>query len=780
MRTFEDAFRFLIEHRTSVLVMHGLLLATALVGAANLQVDYSAEQFFLFGGPEREVFDQFKRHFPREDLQVSALLEVAGPLRLEDYRRLDRLAEAFRSSGLHSVRWLGEADLVEETLEDGLPAVRLFQISEDADLSESRINALLEARRDHPLFSGALWNSELTVFAVHGYLAADENNDARRRQLTREIQDQIRSLAPRSGRIALTGLPVLRATIPLALEADLVRLVGIGLLISFVVLYGYFRRLGLVVLCLGAVVPAILFTLGMMGLVGQPISVLSGFMPIVVLVVAVSDATHLVVGTRSRWQEGLPISDAVVDAFSSVARTCFFTSLTTALGFLGLVATRIPIIVEFGVITAVAVLVAYLVTLTLLPALLTLAGDLGTPGNGPNRWSAWIIRQIERTLHASPRWPTAVLLVCLVTGLVLGVGLRVEALLIDDLKPDDPILRELRWIEDAGFGLFQINVYLTDGDQPGHSQEMLRWIEDLQAFARADPIVIGSMALPDFVRELGAVFGSDGQARASGNAGTRATPLAWTTEEVRELLFLAELESADALEEVYVREEGVGQVVFYVRDGGSTHLSPFLTKLEDRLDAVPPPSGSAHVTGTVKLSQILWDQLLARFLPGVLLSVVLVWMAMAWMFRSVRLGLLALVPNLVPMVMLLGLMRVGGFDLKPSTVIVFAIAFGIVADDTIHFLGAVARRLRATSDIDTVLLGAVREVGPALIITTAVVCGGFIVLTASRFQALFLIGFLTAASSLFAVGADLVGFPALLRLVARRPWVQSLLQRRSP
>ncbi|GMR12183.1 MAG: MMPL family transporter [Gemmatimonadota bacterium] len=777
MPTFADGFRFLIERRASVLVIQGLLLAVALVGAGNLQVDYSAEQFFLFGGPEREVFDQFKRHFPREDLQVSALLEVAGPLRLDDYRTLERLAEAFRSSGLQSVRWLGEADLVEETLEDGRPAIRLFQISEDEDWSESRINALLEARREHPLFSGTLWNSELTVFAVHGYLAPAENDDARRRQLTRELQDEIRILSPGSGRIVLTGLPVLRATIPLALEADLVKLLGIGLLISFLVLYGYFRRLGLVLLCLGPVVPAILFTLGMMGWAGQPISVLTSFMPIVVLVVAVSDATHLVMGTRSRWQEGLPISDAVVDTFSSVARTCFFTSLTTALGFLGLIATRIPVIVEFGVITAVAVLVAYLVTLTLLPALLTLASDLGTPGNRPNRWSAWIIRRIERTLHASPRWTTAVLLAGLITGLVLGVGLRVEALLIDDLKPDDPILRDLRWIEDAGFGLFQVNVYLTDGNQPGHSQEMLRWIEDLQTFARSDPIVIGSMALPDFVRELGAAFGSDGQARASGNAGARATRLAWTTEEVRELLFLAELEGEDALEEVYVRQEGVGQVILYVRDSGSTHLSPFLTRLEDRLDSVPPPSGSAYVTGTVKLSQVLWDQLLARFLPGVLFSMILVWIAMAWMFRSVRLGLLALVPNVVPMVMLLGLMRVGGFDLKPSTVIVFAIAFGIVADDTIHFLGAVARRLRATSDIDAVLLGAVREVGPAIIITTAVVGGGFIALTASRFQALFLIGFLTAAAALFAVGADLVGFPALLRLVARRPWVRSLLQR---
>ena len=776
----ETAFRFLIEHRALVIVLHGLLLIVAVLGAGKLRVDYSAEQFLLFGGPDREVFDRFKTHFPREDLQVSALLEVNGPLRLEDYRTLQRLAEAFHESGLTPVRWLGDANFIEETVEDELPAVRLFRLSDEGELSESLLRERVENRRDHPLFSGLLWNSDLTVFAVHGYLDPGENNHVRRQQLTRKLQEEIDELSPGAGRIVLTGLPILRSTIPLALEADLVKLLSVGFLISLLVLYGYFGRLGLGLLCLAAVVPAILVALGMMGFAGHPISVLTSFMPIVVLVVGVSDATHLVVGTRSRWNEGLSVEDAVIGAFASVARACFFTSLTTALGFLGLVATRIRIIAEFGVITAIAVAVGYLVTLTLLPVFLTLANDLGRQRTSLERWCGWVVRQAERFLAARPGWPIVALLACLTGGVLLGAGLRVDALLIDDLKPDDPILRDLRWIEDAGYGLFQVNIFLIEGDQPSHSPEMLRWTDELQSFASSDPIVIGSTALPAFVRELGSLFGDGRPVPPAHHPGDGLTPLDLTTQEVRELLFLAELEGESALEEVYVRREGVSQVILYIRDYGSTRISAFLERLEYRLISVPPPGGEAYVTGTVKLSQVLWDQLLSRFLPGVLFSSVLVWIAMAWMFRSARLGLLALVPNLVPLAMLLGLMRLGGFDLKPSTVIVFAIAFGIVADDTIHFLGAVAGRLRTDSDVDSVLARAVREVGPALIITTVVVCAGFSVLTVSRFQALFLIGLLTAASALFAVVADLIGFPALLRLVARQPRLCSLVREKTP
>ena len=149
----ETVFRFLTEHRALVLAGHAVLLVVALSGLRSLRVDYSAEQFFLFGGPEREVFDEFKTHFPREDLQVSALLEVTGPFGLEEFSTLQRLAESFRTAGLDDVRWIGETDFVEETLEDQQPVVTFVRLADEADLTETRLRSIVEARRDHPLFS---------------------------------------------------------------------------------------------------------------------------------------------------------------------------------------------------------------------------------------------------------------------------------------------------------------------------------------------------------------------------------------------------------------------------------------------------------------------------------------------------------------------------------------------------------------------------------------------------------------------------------------------------
>ncbi len=469
--------------------------------------------------------------------------------------------------------------------------------------------------------------------------------------------------------------------------------------------------------------------------------------------------------------------DAVVATFATLARSCFFTSLTTALGFVGLVATRNPLVYEFGIVTGLAVIAAFGVTSTLLPALLSFASDLGPDEPLGERLGRSVVSRIEATLRIHPGWPNWVFAVLLGLGLALGGGLRVHALLIDDLKDGDPILEELRWIEDAGFGVFQVNVFLTNGDGPGHSAEMLRWIRELQAFGEADPVVLGSVGLPQFVDELGAAYGSVPEAGVAGSGEERTSATVRSTEEVAELLFLSELQELDALEDVYLREGGAGQVVFFVRDAGSSALSPFLLGLEDQLTTLPPPRGSATLTGTVKLSQVLWDQMVSRFLPGVAFSIVLVWMAMSWMFRSARLGLVAVVPNLFPLVMLLGLMRLGGFDLKPTTLIVFAIAFGLVADDTIHFLGALVRNVRSSAEVDRVLAETLRKVGSALVVVTVVVVCGFSVLMLSRFQVLFLVGLLTSSAAILALAADLVGFPAFLRAVARRPAIRSLLMR---
>ncbi len=199
-----------------------------------------------------------------------------------------------------------------------------------------------------------------------------------------------------------------------------------------------------------------------------------------------------------------------------------------------------------------------------------------------------------------------------------------------------------------------------------------------------------------------------------------------------------------------------------MRDAGSQLMLPFLRKVDLYIEGNPLPAGSAASTGTVKLIQNYSAQVLRNFGPSLVMAVFLIFLVMSAMFRSLRYGLVALVPNIFPLLVLLAVMRLAGFALKPSTILVCSIAFGLAVDDSIHMLGRFRRAVWDGYGRREALERSVREAGPAVLLTTVVVSAGFVMLTFSRFEVLFLVGLMTVISALAAVVVDLFIFPALI------------------
>jgi predicted RND superfamily exporter protein len=288
-------------------------------------------------------------------------------------------------------------------------------------------------------------------------------------------------------------------------------------------------------------------------------------------------------------------------------------------------------------------------------------------------------------------------------------------------------------------------------------------MENFQQFIADEPVVVNSFALPDLLRPLR-------QAATDGAADDARLPA--TLEEASQLVLLAELQDADFFEDVYYPLDGEAQVIVTVRDAGSQLMLPFLARVDGYLEGNPVPVGTAVSTGTVKLIQNYSAQVLKNFAPSLLIAVILIFAVMSYMFRSAKAGLLALIPNIFPLVVLLAAMKLAGFALKPSTVLVCSIAFGLAVDDTIHVLGrfrqAIGRRLSLSQALETTI----RDTAPAIVMTTVMVGAGFSVLMASRFEVLFLVGMMTVISALAAVAADLFVFPALIAVAwHKRPLV---------
>jgi predicted RND superfamily exporter protein len=332
--------------------------------------------------------------------------------------------------------------------------------------------------------------------------------------------------------------------------------------------------------------------------------------------------------------------------------------------------------------------------------------------------------------------------------------LRPDTYLIDDTKPSAPFMRDISWIEDHGFGFFQVNVLLTQtGTAPLHSPEALAWMSDLRDFAERDPLVTHVAGLPDFFTHL---------RRAA--LGPDAVPLPQSIEESSQLLLMAQLQDPAFVDDLYRETDRVAQVMIAVRDEGSQLLDPFLTRLSDYVADHPFPVGSAELTGTVTMIHSFTKRLLRSFGPSIIIAIVLITAIMMWMFQSVRLGLVALLPNLFPLLVVLGATAALGYGLKPSTILVLSIAFGIAVDDTIHLMSRVARHACGSGCISSGLPAGIQEAGVIMIVTTGLVSAGFLLLTASHFEVLYLIGLMTAVSAVTALAADLFVLPSIVSL----------------
>jgi predicted RND superfamily exporter protein len=554
----------------------------------------------------------------------------------------------------------------------------------------------------------------------------------------------------------LSGIPIVRARILNSLIRDQFVFVGAGLLVIFFVLFFIFRSGLYILLSLSTVLPAYILSLGCMGIFQRPLNVLTSALPLILAMIGLSDNIHLLVHYRQKRHQRPSPQQALLETFTEHYRSCFFTMLTTAIGFLSLMSTRITIVVDFAIFTALGLAFSYLFSMTLFPILLTFFRNKRF--NDALLRSGWISRRIDQAyrLAEAHRRPIVVGTFFFIIFCSLFVfKLETNTYLVDDLRRGHPLSQELKWVEKHGFGLFQVNVFLQgSADRPLHRVEMLRWMDRLQQELAREPLVMKSLSLADYLRQIR-------RAVVPVAVGQRA-PLPRTTAEASQLLLLNEMNQQSLLADLYHQERQLGQLIFFVTDGGSQKMLPFLASLQRRLEQHPPPSAAAQITGTVQLAQNSFTYLLEGMTWSVLLDLGLILLIMAVMFKSLRLGLLALVPNLVPLTFLWALVYWLGYDLKPSTILVYSIAFGLAVDDTIHLLGVLRHHAAREGLTQAVIRRSLRQSGRGAIFTCLVLSLGFSAMMLSMFQFLFQMGLLTACALGMGLLADLLVLPALL------------------
>ncbi len=624
-------------------------------------------------------------------------------------------------------------------------------------VTEAEAENLRRAIAGSRLLEGRLVSRDHTLTALAIPLAPGMDRNA---DLTRIVSEARAFLtenpAPDGAEALLGGLPYLRTEVIAKMRADQSVMMPLAVGVCILILFFAFRWLPAMVLPTLAVVVSAVALIGGMGIVGEPVNILNSIVPLLIIIIGISNTIHLVNRYGEEIRGGSDRMEAVRESVKRMAVACFLTSFTTAIGFASLIVSRTDLLRRFGLLAAVGVLVAYVVTITFLPAALSFVKapkvDSAAAGEG------MIERFMERLTRAILKRPVPVLAITAIISALSVQQIRtvsIDSAVLDQFDPSDEIYTTTQLIEEKLTGVRPLEVYLTS-ETPGtfDDPEVLNRIDALAAWARTQEGVIGTMSYGDYLHEVSALSGGDRDAAFSSRAAIERNAAMLEAGERNPIQPYVNADRTRARLNIGVRDFGA-QATIRLADA-------LQLEAESRFGDTPAVTfrltGDAY-SGSKGLSAVITD-----LLGSLGLAVFIIFGFMTLLFRSARLAALSVPPNVIPLMVTMAFMALMNVPLNAATAIIFSVSIGLAVDGSIHVLARFREEIARRADVDEALVAAAKGTGKAIIMTCLSLMLGFGVMLASSFVPVRRFGQLIAITVFGCLLSTVIVLPALLKV----------------
>ncbi|MBE0576273.1 MAG: MMPL family transporter [Desulfuromonadales bacterium] len=664
---------------------------------------------------------------------------------------LDLLAEVTRRlSDLEGVRRVFSLSNARQLVSSkyGAEIRPLLPSSDNADFAR----VLLAALSANPEYEGLLISTDRKTAGLVISLKDQRGDPAQRSRLIGEVRELMANLGDRA-EFHLTGVGVQQSDVAGYIQRDqrvILPMVAIALMVMLAVI---FRRLSGILLPLLATGISLIWTMGLYVLGGFELNTITSLLSPVVMVLAISNCVHIYNG----WLHLDGADDhriaLLVDKVDELFVPCLFTALTTALGLVSLTISSVPAVRQFGLFAAVGVMISFLVSLTLVPIVLSylpLPGRRYRDGLGLLRWT------LQAIAGLTVRHPLAIMLVAL---LLLGMALtglpRLEnnTALVAFLHTDAPLAVDTRYIDEhlAGVNALEFILEKQDGSPLAELDDYTKLVA-FEALAQHQQPVTSVFSILSLLRQL-----------HRAESGSQSSELPADDDELHYELDLLGMAEDQYMQSRFLTPDlQTARISVWLHDVGSRSAAAVTDKLLEQGRALFGSDYRLTPTGSFYQMNHDSNRLVADMVKSFSLSIGLVLLSILVLLRSLRLTLLAMIPNVIPILWALGLMGFCGIDLSTGTAMIGAVVFGLAVDDTIHYL-VHYRRIYAGVAREAVTTTTTRT-GRALMIASLVLAVGFWVGCFSSFKPTVYFSLLVGGTLLGALICDLLVLPACLIL----------------
>lgn len=761
--------KFILRFRIPLLII--LLLSSAFMAwhAVKVQMSYEFAKAIPTDNPKYQDYLAFKNKFGEDGgllvIGVQTDRFFQAPV-FNDYTKLQN--DLKQSDGVMEILSIpGAVSLAKDDSSEQLKAVRLFPIGE---LSQTAIDSGASRFERLPFYRGILYNPQTQAYLMGLSINKQIMASPARTKVVNNIVQQAEAFGKKH-QLAMhySGLPLIRTQMADKIAKEMRWLLIGSLLLSAVILLAFFRSVSAMLLSLSVVILGVIWSVGTMQLFDYRITLLNALIPPLIVVIGIPNCIYFLNKFHHAYLETGDKKASIEKMVEKMGIVTLFCNIAAAIGFAVFALTKSAILKEFGVVAGINILLLFFISLLLIPTVLSF---LPAPKERHTRYldNKWLLKILDKlefwSLNHRPLiyGITAVLTIVALAGML---RLRSEGYIVDDLPKTDRIYADLKFFEEHFKGVMPLEIVIDTKQKNGlrkNPLQLFTQIDSLSQYISANP----NMARPLSIAE-GIKFAK--QAYYEGDTANYSLPNSF------DIGFLAgylNLRGSSAGGEKNQLTKLVSsfmdsakqetRISVNMKDVGSIKLPEILAGIKQKTDQY---FDSSKYRVTMTGSSITFLEGSSFIINGLKESIfwafLLIALCMIYLFRSFRILLCSLIPNLIPLVITAGIMGWTGVALKPSTVLIFSVALGIAIDITIRFLVNYKQEQQSTgNDPKAVVVSTIHTTGISIIYTSLVLIAGFVIFCFSGFGGTQSLGWLTSLTLVVATVTNLILLPALL------------------
>jgi predicted RND superfamily exporter protein len=561
--------------------------------------------------------------------------------------------------------------------------------------------------------------------------------------------------------VQLSGVPYLRMVNARSIKSEINLFLALTAGVTLIIMLLMMRSSRAALIALSVVGVGVVGSFGVLGVLGYKLTLFSALLPPLLIVIAVPNCIFFINKYHQEYASLKDVDAALVNTVKKIAFVSLLTNLTTALGFSTFILTSSDALVHFGIAATINIVMVFLLSMTILPVLYSWLPP-PSPKHYKHLEQKWLsdgVQWLMKIAQYHRRWVYLGALALSVLGTIGMMRMETTGNITTDINPNDPLVTQMRFFEQELGGVIPLEIVL-DTREPGgvNSSSVLRQVEEFQRSLDTLPNMSRSLSIVDFMK-----FGR--QAFYGGLPEFYELPSASERRQIAALLPSGAADANSALTSGLLSSDGRRmRITVQVRDLPRPEMVKVVKAVQANADAIfDREQLDVTFSGAGLIFLRSTEYLIDNLVMSLIFAVIVISLLMGALFRSWRMMVVAIVPNLLPLIMTAGIMGWFGIPVKPSTVLIFSISFGISVDDTLHLLSRYRMELLQNGgNIGRAALTAIKETGVSMFYTSVVLFAGFMIFLASNFGGTQALGLLISITLGFAMFSNLLLLPTLL------------------